>query len=151
MHSGALISLQPSFNRIPVEEEAEAIVVRPQRFLALPLLVFPLKELWLCEPLIHGVRNFRSISIVLVLNDGHVCVESLDVCLLALLGVDCGIEVIADGVPRTSAVSKRVPQEVGTGEVGGAAPTPEINFLVAPSLAFADLAIECDCRIASTD
>ena len=65
-------------------------------------------------------------------------------------GRDCLIEVVADVFPRTGTVSERVPQEVGTGEIGWAAPTTEIDLLVAPSLAFADLAVKCDCHIAST-
>jgi hypothetical protein len=52
--------------------------------------------------------------------------------------------------PGTGAVSERVAQEVGTGEIGWATPTSEIDLLVAPSLAFADLAVECDCHIASS-
>ncbi len=35
-------------------------------------------------------------------------------------------------------------------EIGGVVPTSEINLLIAPRFAFADLAIECDCRIASS-
>jgi len=85
------------------------------------------------------------------LNDGDVCIESFKVCLLALLSVDCRIEVVADRFPWTGAVGERVPQEVGTGEIGRSTPAPKIDLLVAPSLAFADLPIECDCHIASTD
>lgn len=48
-------------------------------------------------------------------------------------------------------VGKRLPQEIGTGEIGEAAPAPEMDLLVAASFAFADLPIECDCHIASTD
>ena len=59
------------------------------------------------------------------------------------------IEIVADVIPRTGAVSQRVPQEVGTGEIGWAAPTTEIDFLIAPVFAFADLGIECDCDLAS--
>ena len=33
--------------------------------------------------------------------------------------------------------------------IGGAAPPTKIDFLIAPSFAFADLPIECDCHIAS--
>ena len=109
------------------------------------MLVFPLKNLKLCEPLKYGIRNFRAPRFVLVLNDGNVCVESLKICLLPLLGVDCRIEVVANGFPRTRAVSQRIPQEIGTGKVGGAAPTTENDLLIAPVFAFADLAIECDC------
>jgi len=58
------------------------------------------------------------------------------------------IEIVADLVPRSGTVSERVAQKVGTGEIGGAAPTTEIDLLIAPSIAFADLAIECDCHIA---
>jgi hypothetical protein len=94
---------------------------------------------------------------VLFVNDGHVCVESVEVCLLAFTGGDRLIEVVADVLPRTGAVSERVPQKIGTSEIGGAAPTSEIDLLIAPSVgshvlfAFADLAVECDCHIASTD
>jgi hypothetical protein len=72
-------------------------------------------------------------------------------CLLALLGVDCRIEVVANRFPGAGAVGERIPQEIGTGEIGRSAPTSKIDFLIAPSLAFADLPIECDCHIASTD
>jgi hypothetical protein len=98
------------------------------------LLVFALKELKLGEPLIHSVRDFRSTGVVLVLNDWHVGIESLEICVLALPGGDCLIEVVADVFPRTGAVSKRVPQEVGTGEVCGAAPTTEIDLLISAGL-----------------
>jgi hypothetical protein len=87
----------------------------------------------------------------LVLDNRNVCVESFEICLLALLSVDCRIEVVADGFLGTGAVAQRVPQEVGTCEIGGSAPAPEIDFLVAASLAFADLPVECDCHIASSD
>jgi hypothetical protein len=50
---------------------------------------------------------------------------------------------------RTGAFSER-PQEVGAGEIGGQAPTPEVDLLIAPSFAFADLPLECDCHIASS-
>ena len=62
-----------------VKKETEAVVVRPQRFLAFALLVFALKELKLCEPLVHSVRDFRPSSVIQILNDGHVCVESFEV------------------------------------------------------------------------
>jgi hypothetical protein len=106
------------------------------------LLIFALKKLKLSEPLIHGVRDFRPTSIFLILNDGYVCVESIEVCLLAFTGGDRLIEIVADVFPRTGAVSERVPQEIGTGEIGGAAPTTDIDLFIAPSLAFADLTIE---------
>ena len=82
-----------------VEEESEAVIVSPERFLALPLLVFPLKKLKLGEPLKHRVSDFRPTGFVCVLNDGDVCIESFKVCVLALLSVDCRIEVIANGLP----------------------------------------------------
>ena len=132
-----------------VEEESEAVVVCPQRLLALALLVFSLKELKLGEPLIDSVRDLRSTSFVLILNNWHVCVESFEVCLLALSGGDRFVEIVANRFPRTGAVSQRIPQEVRTSETGGTAPTSEIDLLIAPSLALADLAIECDCHIAS--
>lgn len=77
--------------------------------------------------------------------------ESFEVCLLALAGGDRLVEVVANCFPRTGAIGERIPQEVGTGEVGRSAPTSEVNLLVAPGFAFSDLAIECDCHIASTD
>jgi hypothetical protein len=85
-----------------------------------------------------------------VFNDGNVCIERFKICLLALLSVDCRVEVVANRFPWTGAVGERIPQEVRTGEIGGAAPTTEIDLLMAPSLAFADLAIECDCHVASS-
>ena len=41
--------------------------------------------------------------------------------------------------PCTGAVSQRIPQKVGTGEIGWSA--PEIDLLVAARLAFADLPV----------
>jgi hypothetical protein len=105
------------------------------------LLVFALKKLKLSEPVIHGVRDFCPTGFVLVLNDRNIGVQSFEICLLALLGVDCGIEVVTNSFPRAGTVSQRIPQEVGTGEIGWAAPTSEIDLLVPPSLAFADLAV----------
>jgi hypothetical protein len=102
------------------------------------------------EPLKDSISDFRATGYVLVLNDRNVCVESFEVCLLAILGVDCGVEVVANRIPGTGAVSQRIPQEVRTSEIGGAAPTSEIDLLIAPSLAFADLPVECDCHIASS-
>ena len=101
--------------------------VRPQRLLAFSLLVFTLKELQLSEPLIHGVGDFRC-RLVFVLHDRHVCVESFEVRLLALLGVNCRIEVVANRFPRTGAVGKRIPQEVRTSEIGGRRPRPRLTF-----------------------
>ena len=89
---------------------------------------------------------YRSLKLT---RDSDICIKSFEIRLLALLGVNCGIEVVANCFPRTGAVSERVPQEIGTGEIGGAAPTTEIDLLIAPSFAFADLPIECDCHIAS--
>ena len=40
--------------------------------------------------------------------------------------------------------------EKGTGEIGRSAPSSKVDLLVPPSLAFADLPIECDCHIASS-
>ena len=77
------------------------------------------------------------------MNDRNVCVQSFEVCLLAVAGGDRLIEVVANVLPRTGAVSQRVPQEVGTAEIGGSAPTTEVDLLIAPGFAFADLAIEC--------
>jgi hypothetical protein len=105
-------------------------------------LVFALKKLKLCEPLKDGIRDFRSSGLVLVLNDGNVCVQGFEISLFAVSGGDRLVEVVADWFPRARAVSQRIPQEVGTGEIGGAAPTSEIDLLIAPSLAFADLAID---------
>jgi hypothetical protein len=85
----------------------------------------------------------------LVLNDRDIGIQSFEICLLPFLSVDCRVEVVANRFPWTRAVGERIAQEVGTREIGGAAPTSEIDLLVAPSLAFADLAIECDCNIAS--
>jgi hypothetical protein len=56
------------------------------------------------------------------MNDRNVCLDSFEVCLPALLSGDCLIEVVADVFPRTGAVSQRVSKEIGTGEIGGAAP-----------------------------
>jgi hypothetical protein len=61
------------------------------------------------------------------LNDWHVCVESFEVCLLAFTGGDRLIEIVADVLPRTGAVSERVPQKIGTSEIGGAA---QIRFAI---------------------
>jgi len=81
------------------------------------------------EPLVHSVRDFRASSVILILNDWHLGIESLEICLLAFTGCDRLIEVVADVFPRTGAVSERVPQEVGTGEIGWAAPTrPRLTF-----------------------
>jgi hypothetical protein len=55
-----------------VEKEAEAVVVRWQRLLALALLVFGLEQLKLCEPLIDSIRNSSPTGVILVLNDRHV-------------------------------------------------------------------------------
>ena len=129
-----LVEVAQVLLRREVKEESEAVVVRSQRLLTLALLVFALEELKLGEPLIHCVCDLCSTTIVLVLNDWHVCVESVEVCLLAFAGGDRLIEIVADVLPRTGAVSKRVPQEIGTGEIGGAAPTTEIDLLIAPSL-----------------
>jgi phage/plasmid-like protein (TIGR03299 family) len=60
-------------------------------------------------------------------NNRNVGVKSLEICLLALAGGDCLIEIIADVLPRTGAVSERIAQEIGTSETGGAAPTTEIE------------------------
>jgi len=113
------------------------------------LLVFALEQLKLGKPLIHGIRDFRPSRVIQIVNHRYVGIESFEVCLLAPSGGDRFIKVVANVFPGTGAVSQRVPQEVGTGEIGGAAPTSEIDFLIAPSLAFADLAIECDCHLAS--
>jgi len=104
------------------------------------LLVFALKKLKLGEPLIDCVSDFRPPRVILVVNDRDICVESLEVCLLALSGGDRLIKVIANVFPRTGAISQRVPQEIGTREVDGAAPTTEIYLLITPGFAFADLA-----------
>jgi chorismate mutase len=52
--------------------------------------------------------------------------------------------------PRTGAASRRAPQKIGTSEAGGAPPATEIDLLKAPGFAFADLAMECDCHLASS-
>src|SRR6202007_1616257 len=103
-----------------------------------------LKQLKFGEPLIHGICDLCATSIVLFVNDGHVCVESVEVCLLAFTGGDRLIKFVADVLPRTGAGGERIAQEVGTGEVCGAAPTTEIDLLIPPSLALAALPIECD-------
>ena len=83
-----------------------------------------------------GPSHFSSIRIVFKppttfgkFRNVHVCVESFEICLLALSGGDRLVEVVAGGFPWASAVSQRVPQEVGTSEIGGSAPTPEIDLL----------------------
>src|SRR5579864_9245200 len=96
-----------------------------------------------------SISDFRSPGFVLDLNDWDVGIQSFEICLLALLGFNCGIEVVANSFPRAGTVSQRIPQEVRTGEIGGAAPTSEIDLLVAPSFALAYLPIECDCHVAS--
>ena len=83
------------------------------------------------------------------MNYRNVRIECLEVCLLAFTGGDRLIEIIADVFPRAGAVSKRVTQEIGAGEIGWA-PTSEIDFLIAPVFSFADLAIESDCHLASS-
>ena len=92
--------------RCKVEEESETIVVCPQRFLALSLLVIALKELKLGEPLIDRVCDFRPTGFVLVLNDRDICIKSFEICLLALLRLGCRIEVVANGFPGTGTVSE---------------------------------------------
>jgi len=72
-------------------------------------LVFALKKLKLGKPLKDSISDFRSTGFVLVLNDRNVCVERFKICLLALLGVDRRIKVVAKGLPRTSAVGERIP------------------------------------------
>ena len=121
--------------RSEVEQESETVVVRPQCLLALALLVFALKELKLGKPLVYSIRDFRPTGFVLVLSDRDVCIKSFELCLLALLRLDCRVEVVANGFPWARAVSQRIPQEVGTAEIGGTAPTSEIDLLVAPSFA----------------
>jgi hypothetical protein len=108
------------------------------------MLVFALKELKFSEPLIHGVSDLCPTRVILVLKDGDVCVESLEVCLLALTGGDRLFEIIANVFPWTGAVSQRVVQEIGTCEIGGAPPTSEVDLLIARGFAFAHLATECD-------
>ncbi|MFY9674229.1 MAG: hypothetical protein WAK13_07230 [Terriglobales bacterium] len=98
------------------------------------MLVFALKQLELGEPLENRISDFRSTGLVPVLNDRNVCVESLEICLLALLRVDCRVDFVADWFPGTGAVGERVPQEVGTGEIDRSAPTSKIDLLVAPKL-----------------
>jgi uncharacterized membrane protein YdbT with pleckstrin-like domain len=102
------------------------------------------------EPLINGIRDFRATSFVVILNDRHVCVESLKVSLLALSGGDRIVEVIAEVFPWTGAVSQRIPQEIRTGEIGWAPSTSKIDLLIAAGFTFADLPIECDCHVASS-
>ncbi len=68
----------------------------------------------------------------------------------ARLGLDCGIEVITNGFPWSGAIAERIPQEIGTGEIGRSASTTEIDLLIPPSFALADLPIECDCHIAAS-
>jgi hypothetical protein len=72
-------------------------------------LVFALKKLKLGEPLKDGISDFRSPRFVLVLNDRNVCVESIEICLLPRLRVDCRIEVVANRFPGTGAVDERIP------------------------------------------
>ena len=56
-------------------------------------------------------------------------------CLLAHLGVNCSIEVVANRFPWTGTVGQRVSKEVRTGEIGGVAPTSEIDlFLIIHNL-----------------
>jgi hypothetical protein len=55
------------------------------------------KELKLGEPVKDRITDFRATGFVLVLKDGDVCIEGFKVCLLALLGLDCQIEVFAYG------------------------------------------------------
>jgi hypothetical protein len=136
--------------RTEIEEESEAVVLSSQCFFALALLIFTLEKLKIGEPLMDSVGDFRATRFVLVLNNGHVCSESLKICLLAVSGGDCLIEVVANGFPRTGAVGQRIPQEIRTGEIRRSAPTSEIDFLVPPSFAPANLPIKCDCHIASS-
>ena len=69
--------------------------------------------------------------------------------MLAVSGGYCLMEVVPHWFPWTRTVRERIPQAIGTGEVGGAPPTSEIDQ-IAPSLALTDLAIECDCHLASS-
>lgn len=57
---------------------------------------------------------------------------------------------LAAGHSSKGAVGERIPQEVGTPEIGRSAPAPEFDLLVAARLAFANLPVECDCHIASS-
>jgi hypothetical protein len=86
------------------------------------LLVFALKELKLGEPLIHSAREFRPTSVVLMLNNWNIGIESFKIRLLALAGSDCFVEVVANLFPWTAAVSDRVPQEIGTCKTVGRRP-----------------------------
>ena len=105
------------------------------------MLVFALKKLKLGEPLMDSVGNLRPTGVVLVLDDLDVCVEGVEVRLLALAGGNRLDVVIANVFPRTGAISQRISQEVGAGEVGWAASKSEIDLLIAPRIAFADLVI----------
>ena len=130
-----------------VKEESEAVVVRTQSLLTFPLLIFALEKLKLGKPLVNCVFDFRPIGVILLLNDRNVCVENFEVCLFALGGDDRLIRIIADVLPRSGAVSER--RKYGPVRSAGAAPTSEIDLVLAPVFAFADLAIECDCHLAS--
>jgi hypothetical protein len=96
--------------------------------LALALLVFALEKLKLSEPLKNGISEFRSTGFILVLNDGNVCIDGFEICLLALLSVDCRVEVFANGLPGTGAIRVRIQQEIGTCEIGRSAPRPRLTF-----------------------
>jgi len=101
------VSVSQVLPRREIEKEAEAVVVRSQRLLALALLVFALKKLKFGEPLIDSVNDFRpSPRLILVVNDRDICVESLEVCLLALSGGDCLVEVVAHMYPGTVTVPR---------------------------------------------
>ena len=89
-----------------VEKESEAVVVCSQGLFALALLVFALKKLKLGEPLKDRIGDFCPTGFVLVLNNRNVRVESFEICLLALLSVDCCTEVVANGLPWTGAVGR---------------------------------------------
>ena len=62
------------------------------------------------------------------MKDGYVALRASKYACLAFAGGDCLIDIVANVFPRTGAVSERAPQEIGTGEIGGAAPTSEIDL-----------------------
>src|SRR5205814_8544318 len=97
-----------------------------------------------CQPQAVSVGAFRPTSLVLVSDRGYVGVEpSKHACLrswAAIASSSSSGKVSHGRVPSGSEHRRN-----RTGEIDGAAPTTEVDLLIAPSSAFADLPIECDC------
>jgi hypothetical protein len=69
-------------------------------------LVFTLEKLKIGEPLRDSVTDFCSTRFVLVQNNRDVCIDSFKICLLAIAGHDCLVEIVPNQLPGTGAVSQ---------------------------------------------